>query len=355
MGYLLVNVQLPDSASPERTDERDATDREDRASRRRASSTSRASPASRSRSTPSGSNFGSMFIILDALRQAARSDAVERRDRRPSCASSFAQRSPTPWCRCFRRRRSAAWAGPAASSSWSRTAATSGSRRLQEQTENLVEQGQRAAGSWSSLFTVFRANVPHAARRARTARVHGQRASTCSDFADTLQVYLGSLYVNDFNLFGRTWQVIVQAEQRVPRPARGHHAGSRSATPTGTMVPAGLAGRRPRGQRPAGPDALQHVPRRADQRQRGAGRQLRRRRSPSWSNWPSASCRKSMAFEWTEMTYLELHGRQHGDDRSSPSPSCSSSWCWRRSTRAGRCRWRSSWSCRCACLARSPA
>ncbi len=32
------------------------------------------------------------------------------------------------------------------------------------------------------------------------------------DLALTLQVYLGSLYVNDINLFGRTWQVIVQAE-----------------------------------------------------------------------------------------------------------------------------------------------
>jgi multidrug efflux pump subunit AcrB len=29
---------------------------------------------------------------------------------------------------------------------------------------------------------------------------------------NTLQVFLGSLYVNDFNLFGRTWQVNVQAE-----------------------------------------------------------------------------------------------------------------------------------------------
>ena len=28
---------------------------------------------------------------------------------------------------------------------------------------------------------------------------------------NTLQVYLGSLYVNDFNRFGRTWQVNVQA------------------------------------------------------------------------------------------------------------------------------------------------
>ncbi len=34
------------------------------------------------------------------------------------------------------------------------------------------------------------------------------------DFAETLQIYQGSLYVNDFNLFGRTWQVIVQAEQQ---------------------------------------------------------------------------------------------------------------------------------------------
>ena len=29
---------------------------------------------------------------------------------------------------------------------------------------------------------------------------------------NTLQVYLGSLYVNDFNRFGRPWQVKVQAD-----------------------------------------------------------------------------------------------------------------------------------------------
>jgi multidrug efflux pump len=29
---------------------------------------------------------------------------------------------------------------------------------------------------------------------------------------NTLQIYLGSLYVNDFNRFGRTWQVVVQAD-----------------------------------------------------------------------------------------------------------------------------------------------
>ena len=33
-----------------------------------------------------------------------------------------------------------------------------------------------------------------------------------ADVFNTLQVYLGSLYVNDFNRFGRTWQVVVQAD-----------------------------------------------------------------------------------------------------------------------------------------------
>ena len=35
-----------------------------------------------------------------------------------------------------------------------------------------------------------------------------------TDVFDLLQAYLGSYYVNDFNRFGRTWQVNVQAEDR---------------------------------------------------------------------------------------------------------------------------------------------
>ena len=34
------------------------------------------------------------------------------------------------------------------------------------------------------------------------------------DLFETMRVYLGSLYVNDFNRFGRTWQVIVQADAK---------------------------------------------------------------------------------------------------------------------------------------------
>ncbi len=48
------------------------------------------------------------------------------------------------------------------------------------------------------------------------AHVDRERVKTygvaLTDVFDTLQVYLGSLYVNDFNRFGRTYQVNVQAE-----------------------------------------------------------------------------------------------------------------------------------------------
>ena len=64
MGYLLVNIQLPDSASLERTAGGDRPDQQDRARRSRASTPRWASPASRSLLNAFGSNFGTMFITL---------------------------------------------------------------------------------------------------------------------------------------------------------------------------------------------------------------------------------------------------------------------------------------------------
>ena len=40
------------------------------------------------------------------------------------------------------------------------------------------------------------------------------------DVFRTLQANLGSVYVNDFNKFGRTYQVRVQADAGVPRATR---------------------------------------------------------------------------------------------------------------------------------------
>ena len=59
-----------------------------------------------------------------------------------------------------------------------------------------------------------------------------------SEVYDTLNTYLGSLYVNDFNLFGRTYQVIAQAEPEFTQD-RSNILGLKVRSASGAMVPLG--------------------------------------------------------------------------------------------------------------------
>ena len=54
-----------------------------------------------------------------------------------------------------------------------------------------------------------------------TARRRSRSAFRCSDVFDALQSTMGALYVNDFNKFGRTYRVQMQADAPYPRAARG--------------------------------------------------------------------------------------------------------------------------------------
>src|SRR5208282_3075037 len=69
----------------------------------------------------------------------------------------------------------------------------------------------QAAAKVASLFTVFRANTPQLYVELNRDQCQTMGVNP-NDVFTALQVYLGSLYVNDFNKFGRTWQVVVQAE-----------------------------------------------------------------------------------------------------------------------------------------------
>ena len=62
-----------------------------------------------------------------------------------------------------------------------------------------------------SVLTSYQSNVPQldAAVDRRKAKEQGL---LLTDIFDALQVYLGSAYINDFNLFGRTYSVYVQAD-----------------------------------------------------------------------------------------------------------------------------------------------
>ena len=123
-----------------------------------------------------GSNFGSMFVNLQAVsRTPRRRRSVERWRSCQQLVGRVQQDHRRASCRSFRRRRCAAWAGPAASRSWSKTAATSGLETLQAQTENLVTcgQGRTAAGRPADLFGLFGQRAA-CSSRARPAGVHEQ-------------------------------------------------------------------------------------------------------------------------------------------------------------------------------------
>jgi hydrophobe/amphiphile efflux-1 (HAE1) family protein len=59
-----------------------------------------------------------------------------------------------------------------------------------------------------------------------------------SEVFNALQVYLGAVYVNDFNQFGRTWQVIAQAQGQFRADAKTV-AGFKVRSNSGKMVPLG--------------------------------------------------------------------------------------------------------------------
>ncbi len=77
-------------------------------------------------------------------------------------------------------------------------------------TQEMVHDGASQTGL-AALNTTFRPAVPQLFADVDRVKVKTLGISLASVF-DTLQAYLGSTYVNDFNLFGRTYQVRVQAE-----------------------------------------------------------------------------------------------------------------------------------------------
>ena len=85
-----------------------------------------------------------------------------------------------------------------------------GFEELQSTSEKVVAQGNNDT-LLKDLFTSFRANSPWLFLDIDRQKVKTMGLAMNEVF-NTLQVYLGSLYVNDFNRFGRTWQVNIQGD-----------------------------------------------------------------------------------------------------------------------------------------------
>ncbi|QDI03218.1 multidrug efflux RND transporter permease subunit [Xanthomonas cerealis pv. cerealis] len=106
--------------------------------------------------------------------------------------------------------------------------------------QNAVNAMQGAVAQTPGMsypIGTYQANVPQLDAEVDRVKAKAQGVAL-TDLFDTLQTYLGSTYVNDFNQFGRTWQVIAQADAPF-RESVEDIARLRTRNAAGEMVPIG--------------------------------------------------------------------------------------------------------------------
>jgi multidrug efflux pump len=177
-----------------------------------------------------------------------------------------------------------------------------GFEELYKQTQNLISKGNQTP-ELQGLFSSFQVNVPEVDADVDREKAKSQGVSV-QDLFDTMQVYLGSLYVNDFNAFGRTYAVTAQAEPRFRLQAKDI-VGLKTRNSAGDMIPLGSF---VTVKHSAGPDRVMHynsyptaeinggpaVGYSSGQAQ-AAMEKLARQELPN-----------GMSFEWTELTYQQI-------------------------------------------------
>jgi multidrug efflux pump len=236
-GWLLVNCQLPDSASLQRTHE--MIDR--------IAQITRQIPGVKHTMGVGGmslllnansSNFGSMFVILDPFderREAGlHAEAIMARMR-----EAYAQNIHDATVSVFG---APPVPGIGMASGFKLMVEDRGSfgpQPLQSYADKLVDKGQQQP-RLIVVPTMFRAETPQLymdidRAKARTLGVPIQEVD------DALQIFVGSAYVGNFNAFGRYWQVNIQAagtfRQQVEDLQQLHvHSASGDMVPLSTLA-----------------------------------------------------------------------------------------------------------------------
>jgi multidrug efflux pump len=153
------------------------------------------------------------------------------------------------------------------------------------------------------LFSSYQVNVPQVDADVDREKAKSQGVSV-QELFDTMQVYLGSLYVNDFNAFGRTYPVTAQAEPSFRLQAEDV-VRLKTRNAAGDMIPLGSF---VTVKHSSGPDRVMHynsyptaeinggpAPGFSTGQAQAAIEQLARQELPN-----------GMSFEWTELTYQQI-------------------------------------------------
>jgi hydrophobe/amphiphile efflux-1 (HAE1) family protein len=111
-----------------------------------------------------------------------------------------------------------------------------GETALNDATQALLGKAYQTP-ALTGLFSSYRINVPQLEVEVDREKVKREGISL-TDLFQTMQVYLGSVYANDFNRFGRTYQVKVQADAQF-RATADNIAQLKVRNAQGAMVPLG--------------------------------------------------------------------------------------------------------------------
>ncbi|MGE3318164.1 MAG: efflux RND transporter permease subunit [Candidatus Berkiella sp.] len=111
-----------------------------------------------------------------------------------------------------------------------------GFRNLLTSANFLIDEARKDK-ELTGVYTTFTANTPQIYLDIDRTKARMLNVSISNIF-QTLQVYLGSAYVNDFNIFGRSYQVTAQADMPF-RLLPEHITRLKTRSTTGALVPLG--------------------------------------------------------------------------------------------------------------------
>ncbi|MFY9962097.1 efflux RND transporter permease subunit [Pseudomonas sp.] len=177
-----------------------------------------------------------------------------------------------------------------------------GHETLFRQVQSVVDKA-RTLPELTDVFSGYQVNVPQidAEIDRDKAKVQGV---AIDDIFDTLQVYLASMYANDFNRFGRTYHVTVQAEQAY-RASPEQIGRLKVRNRHGELVPLSSF---VRVRESAGPDRVMHYNGFLTAEINGSP-------APGYSSGQAQAAMErllqeelpnGLTYEWTELTYQQI-------------------------------------------------
>ena len=152
-------------------------------------------------------------------------------------------------------------------------------------------------------FSTYQINVPQLNIDVDRVKVKRENVRL-SDVFETLQVYLGSLYVNDFNRYGRTYQVVAQADAPF-RSQLDDVMPLKTRNASGEMVPLGSV---IKVAHSFGPDVVQryNAYRAADINGGPAPGFSSGQAQGAMSKILDQTLPRGMSYEWTDLAYQQL-------------------------------------------------